>query len=251
MKVHVIASGSKANVTYVETNECKILIDIGLTKSKLVKKLAEIDVKLSEITHILVTHLHGDHVRGLKMLLKSHRPTLMLTPKMQKALSLDNYGNVIHYQPEMAFMDVKILVLPTSHDTEESFGFVINHQGRNMVHITDTGYINEKVLKYLKNRHLYIIESNHDVEMLLNGSYYYGLKRRVLSDNGHLSNQACATYLKMLVGDKTENIVLAHLSENNNEPDLALKTIKDALGNKYKKNISVAKQDEILEVIEV
>ena len=129
-------------------------------------------------------------------------------------------------------------------------GYIITEDDKTVVYVTDTGYINSRNLKKLVNKDLYIFESNHDVEMLMNGPYPYILKQRVLSDKGHLSNELSGTYLKELIGNKTKKVVLAHLSETNNTPEIALKTVKEIVDNESVDIIN-AFQDEPVEVGEI
>ena len=145
---------------------------------------------------------------------------------------------------------IEIELIHTSHDTDYSVGFIITEKEKSMVYVTDTGYINRKFLAKMKNKDIYIIESNHDEAMLMDGPYPRFLKERVISDKGHLSNKTTARYLKQSVGEKTKYIVLAHLSEKNNTEELAYKETKEAVNNDNIK-IIVAKQDEESELLEV
>ena len=251
IKLQVLASGSKGNATYLETNEIKMLIDAGVGIEYLKKSLSKINVKLEEITHILITHIHSDHVRGLEKIIKYHQPIIYLTKGMQKELKLDKYPRINYYEPTLKFANTEIRVFRTSHDTEDSFAFVVNSTKSSLVYITDTGYLNLKYFKHLKNKEIYVIESNHDVEMLMNGKYPYHLKKRVLGDRGHLSNQDCAYYLNKLVGKKTKHIILSHLSQENNCPKIAYKTTKKATTINPNLTIHISKQTESTELIEV
>ena len=143
--------------------------------------------------------------------------------------------------------------IKSSHDTFDSRNFVINDGKKSLVYVTDTGYINQKNFKKLENHSIYLFESNHDIEMLNTGPYPQWLKARVLSDKGHLSNIAAGVYLSKLIGTNTEKIILIHLSETNNTPEVALDTLYDVF-DEYEigfKNVSCAKQNEISEVIEI
>jgi len=149
--------------------------------------------------------------------------------------------------------DLKIEVIKTSHDIDDSVGYIINNNDNSIVYITDTGYINQKYFEILKNRNIYIMESNHDVEMLNNGKYPYEIRKRILSDKGHLSNYDSAKYLSEFIGDKTKYILLAHLSEENNTEKLALETLLERLEKSGKNidNIMIARQNEETELIEI
>ena len=134
--------------------------------------------------------------------------------------------------------DVEIELLHTSHDAPASVGYIINYNDKSLVYITDTGYINRKILSRIENKDIYLIESNHDEIMLMDGPYPRFLKERVISDKGHLSNKTTAKYLSKLVGDKTKYVVLAHLSETNNTKEKALSEID------LDKNIEVLTADQ-------
>ena len=149
--------------------------------------------------------------------------------------------------------DLNIELIHTSHDAPASVGYIIENNKKTLVYVTDTGYINRKFLSRMTEKNCYIIESNHDVKMLMNGKYPFFLQQRILSDKGHLSNKDCSRYLSTLIGDKTKYIVLAHLSEENNTPELASLELDKML---EKSNVKInktyiAKQDESLETIEV
>jgi phosphoribosyl 1,2-cyclic phosphodiesterase len=249
MKVVVLASGSKGNVTYVEDNETRILIDIGKSCAYVEEKLNDINVEPSTINAILITHTHSDHINGIRTFYKKYKPTIYIMPKMLEILSefLDTF-DYCYYTDDTKINDLDIQIIKTSHDAPDSVGFLIND---NLVYITDTGYLNNKYIPLLSNKNTYIMESNHDIEMLYNGRYPYHLKRRIASDIGHLSNADASNYLLKLIGDNTKHIVLAHLSEENNTKDKALETIKSTIENTDNLNILTASQDERTEVIEI
>lgn len=250
MKVCVIASGSKGNCCYIETKETKILIDIGLNCATIERKLKEKNIDPDEIEAILITHTHKDHIEGLRVFNKKHKAKAYLTEIMYKELNqeLKNY----EFIPEkLTIKDIIIKTVKTSHDAEDSNGYIIENNDKSVVYITDTGYINIKNHKNLKNKTMYILESNHDVEMLMNNEHYpYHIKQRILGDKGHLSNKDASYYLKKFIGEDTKNIILAHLSEHNNTDELALNTLKETLEEK-RINIRIAHQEEQTELIEV
>ncbi len=252
MKFSVLSSGSKGNTTYIETSKTKILIDAGNTSRYIINRLKELDVSPEEIDAILITHTHTDHINGLKILSKKIKGDIYITKKMYPHLDyLMNYK--IIEDNEIKINDIKIEIIHTSHDTEESLGYIVNHRNKSIVYITDTGYINRKYFDILKNRTIYIFESNHDIEMLNNGRYPINIRKRILSDKGHLSNYDSAKYLSNFIGDNTKEIILAHLSEENNTEELAMNTLKNRL-NKEKiefDNIIIARQNEKTELITI
>lgn len=252
MKVKVLASGSKGNSTLVTTENIKILIDIGVNYQYLSSELEKININPKEIDAILITHTHSDHIKGLPQLVKKTNLKVYILEEMYNELITKiSSSNLNYYENPLRLGDLKIELIRLSHDVE-GVGFIITQGSRSLVYITDTGYINQKYLPLIKNKNVYVIESNHDEEMVMEGPYPYILKQRVLSDKGHLSNRTVAGYLLDIVGNDTNKIVLAHISENNNTEELAIKTTKDLLEeNGINKEIIVAKQYESLEEIEV
>lgn len=251
MKVIVLASGSKGNVTYLEYKNTKILIDLGMPKKYVEDKLKEIDIKPEDINAILISHTHSDHIKGLKGFVKSYNTSIYITNKMLKDIEKDiPIENINYFQNTNQINDISIEIIKTSHDTSDSVGFIINDE---IVHITDTGYLNAKYYPILENKKAYFFESNHDIEMLMKGKYPYYLRQRVAGVSGHLSNNDSSSHLSKLVGDNTKVVTLCHLSEENNTEEKALNSLLEAL-EKHNKNIDkviIAKQNEKTDLIEV
>lgn len=250
MKIEVLSSGSKGNTTYIETDKSKILIDAGNSAKYIISKLESIGVSTDKLDAILLTHTHCDHINGLKVLQKKTSAIIYMTEPMH-----DNLDYIINYkfieEGRITINDLVIDVISTSHDAKGSVGYVLSNNGKSLVYITDTGYINKKYFDLLENKDVYIMESNHDVELLNNGPYPFELRQRILSDKGHLSNYDSAKYLTKFIGVKTKYIFLAHLSEENNTKELALNTLKDRLvkENKSVNNIIVTEQNKETELI--
>ena len=254
MKCCVLASGSKGNCTYIEYNNTKILIDLGTTSLYAEKKLKDIDVDPKDIKAIIITHTHVDHINGLKVFIKKYNPKIYLSEIMHKELKNDIILNNYEYiDGDFTIDDLKINVIKTSHDTEDSNGYIVESSDSSIVYITDTGYINQKNFKKLINKNVYIFESNHDVEMLMNGRYPYNIKQRILGDKGHLSNKDAGYYLSKLIGDNTKQVILAHISHDNNTDEIALKTVKEELKTNEIEfdNIIIAHQEFRTDLIEV
>ena len=253
MKVSVLSSGSKGNCTYIETNNHKILIDIGTSSLYVEKTLESIGVNPCDIDMILITHAHIDHVGGLRVFSKKYKPLVYISDKILKESNL-KIENISSQEEVFINSDIKIRSIKLSHDVTDVRGYVIEENNSSMVYITDTGYISENNFEYIKNKSLYVFESNHDVEKLMNNPKYpHHTKIRILSDKGHLSNKDSAYYLSKLIGDNTKHIILAHLSEQNNTEGLALSTLKETLERKNInfKNIRIARQNEMTELIEI
>lgn len=252
MKVTVLSSGSKGNTTYIESEKTKILIDAGNSSKYILNKLEELKINPQEIDAILITHTHTDHTKGLPVLLKKINPCVYMTEKMRPYLDyIENFYLID--SDRIDIKDLNINVLKTSHDTEDSLGYIINNQNKSIVYITDTGYINSKYHKLLKNHNIYIMESNHDIEMLNNGKYPFELRQRILSDKGHLSNYDSAKYLSKFIGNKTKYILLAHLSEENNTKELAYNTLINRLEKEKIQidNIILTDQNKETELINI
>jgi len=251
MRVSVLSSGSKGNTTYIETDNAKILIDIGNTTKYVKEKLEDFGVNPEELDAILITHTHIDHIKGLKVFKKKYNVPVYITDIMYNELDfLDRYEVL---SDEFDIKDIHVTTIKTSHDTDDSRGYILSNNDSSIVYITDTGYINKKYFDILSNKNLYIMESNHDVEMLTNGKYPFQLRQRILSDKGHLSNYDSSKYLSIFIGDNTKYILLAHLSEENNTEELAYETLVNRLSSddKHVDNIIVLKQDKETELITI
>ena len=249
MKIQTIASGSKGNCSIILCGDTNIIIDMGVSYLTLKKSLEENSLSFEQFSGILITHCHKDHINGLASLVK-HTNLHAFIPR-------DMYDSLKEYIPlsrcefiddNFNINDVEVELIHTSHDAPSSVGFIINHNDKSLVYVTDTGYINRKYLAKMVNKDLYLIESNHDEVMLMDGPYPRFLKERVISDSGHLSNATTSKYLKKIVGPKTKNIILAHLSEKNNTEEKALEAIKE---QDIDINITIAKQYENGPIIEV
>lgn len=251
MKVCVLSSGSKGNSSIIFNDKTKVLIDDGLNLPYIEESLKDLKIKIEDLDGILITHEHDDHIKGLKKLISKYDPLLYVDSKLYEVLSksLKDFRYVL-YEENFVINDLKFDVLKMSHDSVTCNGFIIKENRKELVYITDTGYINRKHLDTINNKDMYVIESNHDIEMLENGPYPYFLKQRVISDRGHLSNLQTSKYLKKVMGPKTKYIMFIHLSEKNNKPELVLETF-----NKYNEfnndNIIISKQNEVSKVIEL
>lgn len=251
MKFITLSSGSKGNSSIVMCGNINLIIDAGISFLSLKSSLNKLNKKIDDITGILITHCHKDHTKGLPTIIKNTALKVLIPEKMYPELSdMVPKNRVIFIKDNNKLLDVNIKLIHTSHDVDCSVGYIIEYQKKSLVYITDTGYLSKKVLNSITNKNIYLIESNHDEEMLMNGPYPPFLKQRVISDKGHLSNRVTAEYLNEVVGDDTKYVLLAHLSEKNNTPDLAFKTSKEAIKN-HKISLMIAKQDEESELVEV
>lgn len=252
MRVVVLASGSEGNSTYIETEEIKLLIDLGKNTKYIKTQLESIGIQPEEINYILISHTHKDHTSALKTFINRYKTTVLLSQEMFYDLEeIKDYENMIIYDDDIYLKDLKINTIKSSHDAPDARNFIVEYKGKSVVYVTDTGYVNRKYFEILKNRDVYLFESNHDIEMLLNGPYPKWLKTRVVGSYGHLSNKDSSFYLSKLIGENTKKIVLMHLSHVNNTEEKALEMIHDTF-KEYKigfNDIVCAKQSEVTEVI--
>ncbi|MBR3210394.1 MAG: MBL fold metallo-hydrolase [Bacilli bacterium] len=228
MKIKTIASGSKGNCTIVLCNETNLIIDMGISFLTLKKTLEENSLSFEDFSGILVTHCHKDHTKGLATLLNKTKLNVYIPEGMYESLKeFIPYPKCIFIEDQFNINDVEIELIHTSHDAPSSVGYIMSQEEKSLVYVTDTGYINRKYLEKMKNKDCYLIESNHDEVMLMDGPYPRFLKERVISDSGHLSNKTTSSYLNKIIGPKTKTIILAHLSETNNTKEKAMEAIQE------------------------
>ena len=239
MYFHIIASGSKGNATIVANNKTRILIDMGISLCRLEEGLAEINLKLDDIDAAFFTHDHTDHIGGIKF----------LSPKKMYALEgtlPTTLSNVVELNKPVMINDIEVTPFKTSHDATNPCGYLLKSNGESLVYMTDTGVFLEENLPLIKNPTYLIIECNHDISMLLKTDRPFELKERIMSDHGHLCNEDSAIATISIIGDNTKEIVLAHISEEANTPEVALEAYKkifNQLGKRFDQyNIRVANQ---------
>lgn len=254
MRVAVLSSGSKGNSTFLEIGGKKFLLDAGRNYKYLSETLASMDEDIKDINYVIISHEHKDHISALKTLLSRTKATVIITEKMFYEIEdLKDYTNILICEDVLMIEEIKITSIHSSHDAVDARNFIFEYDGKRIAYITDTGYINNKYFKLLHNIEFYLFESNHDIELLQHGPYPAWLKKRALSDEGHLSNKLASFYLSKLVGDKTKQVILIHLSETNNLESIALETIKNTFIESDIKfnNIICARQNERTEVISI
>lgn len=240
MRCAVLASGSTGNAVYVETNRTKILLDAGVGIRQLQAAFKEIDVSFDQLDAIVVTHEHSDHVRGLPAVWKRTSAPLYTTAgtwsQIARLWGEEDACTVrtICAGTPFALGDFVIEPFALSHDAEEPVGFCLYAGGEKLVLATDLGYASARVKDVTRGANTYILETNHDVELLRTGGYPWHLKRRILGDKGHLSNAHAAEYLLDVLTDETEQVYLAHLSQQNNRPELAFGALESALMQVHK-----------------
>ena len=211
----IINSGSKGNATVVFTKEATILIDDGVANYVIEDELKKFNKTLKDIDFVLITHNHTDHIKGVKTF--SPKKIYSLEGTMPGSLS-----NIIEINIPFKLKDATITAFPTSHDAINPCGYLIESEGEKLVYMTDTGVYLSANTPLIKNPEYLIIESNHDIQMLLHTNRPMLLIQRIMSDYGHLCNEDSAFAALEIIGNNTKEIVLAHLSEEANTPELAL-----------------------------
>lgn len=242
-----LRSSSSGNCSLLSTGTENILIDCGVAARTIDQSLKDIGLSLHEISAVLVTHEHTDHIKALKRLMSAYDIPLYTSygtwnrlPEVTKDpyFSFEGFEKFHAVSADREFYIGNTLVTPfrTYHDTPGSLGFrfdmedtVFGHDAACAV-LTDCGHYDEYISSHLKNLDAILIESNHDEQMLIRGPYPMSLKRRILSDCGHSSNASCAALLRNIYTERLRNALLAHLSEENNDPELALSFVTEAVG---------------------
>ena len=222
IQVLPIASGSTGNSMLICLGNRKILVDLGITASALKTALSYNHISPEEIEAVLITHTHSDHVKGLDVCMKRlHAPLFM--SNASKAVLLREDAATLNYNDRTEILPgVWVTAFPTSHDCPGSVGYLIETGSHRFGYATDLGVITDAIMNLLAGSDCIVIESNHDEEMLRYGRYPVFLKRRILSDHGHLSNDACAEAVARFAERGTRHFLLAHLSQENNLPETAL-----------------------------
>ncbi len=221
MEFALLASGSKGNCFLLRDNGTAVMIDCGTTKKYLLQSMQKAGYSKEEIDALLITHDHSDHISQLR-----HFSDLPVYAPVE----LDE-ADVFLVRPMQSFAveTLKITPVALSHDAPNTTGYVFENGTEKLVYITDTGYVNERYTELLKGADYIIMESNHDVGMLMATRRPQFLKARIYSDQGHLNNEDCAAVLDRIVTEKTKMIILAHLSQEANTRELALETSRRAL----------------------
>lgn len=222
MKAALLASGSKGNCCLIKHKGTQLIIDCGTTKRYLNECFDRLQYDPAQADALLITHTHKDHVAQLKQF--AHLPVYAWA-KLER-----EDQQVIEPFQTFAIGGIQIEVLPLSHDAEHTIGFVLEADGEKLVYITDTGYIRGDVKERIVNADYYIFESNHDVEMLMQTSRPVYVKQRIINDYGHLNNEDSARILREVIGERTKEIVLAHISQEGNTRAQALGVLERELG---------------------
>lgn len=248
------ASGSAGNASFLSSGTTHILIDIGISCRRLCSSFAGVGVRAEDLSAILITHHHGDHIGGLATYIKKYNTPIITTSETAYQLS-SRFAGIAHrikcvdWGEQCVIGNMTVTVLPTSHDCKGSCAFHIVTPEGTVGYITDTGIIPKKTAQVLLGTKLLLLESNHDIEMLCSGPYPYPIKERILGECGHLSNRMAADFAVESARAGTQNIILAHLSAENNTPQIARHTVEEKLKSiGYRGYLSIAPEKEMSEL---
>lgn len=233
--ISVLASGSTGNSLFIETNQKKVLVDAGLSGKKITSLLAEVNRKPEDLDAILVTHEHRDHIHGVGVLARKYKLDVYANEKtwqaMDPLIGIVPTEQKCHFEmgKVLTFGDIDIESFGVSHDAAAPQFYRFHKANRSFVILTDTGYCSDYLRGLIKGADAYLMESNHDLEMLRMGAYPWNLKQRILGDYGHLSNEDGALVAADVLTDQTKRIYLGHLSRENNMKELAHLTMEGIL----------------------
>lgn len=257
MKLCSIASGSSGNCICVGSEHTTLLIDVGISGKRIEAGLNEIDMTTKDVDGILITHEHSDHIKGLGVLARKYGIPIYTTKGTKNAiLDTASVGKIdeslfqeIDADQRLQIGDLQVDPFSVYHDAAQPVGYRVAHEGHSVAVATDMGHYDDYIVEHLQNLDVLLLESNHDVNMLQVGSYPYYLKRRILGERGHLSNESAGQLLCKVLHDKIKTILLGHLSRENNYEALAYETVCSEItmgDNPYKSSdfrISVAHRD--------
>lgn len=238
LRFSVLASGSTGNAFYIESEQQRLLVDAGLSGKKMDGLFGEIDVDPSRLDGILVTHEHSDHIKGLGIFARKYNLPIYANEKTWQAMdnSLGKLTIDQKFQFDMesvrSFGDIEVESFGVSHDAAEPMFYTFRSNGQKVALVTDLGYVSERIKKTVEDADAYIFEANHDVEMLRMGRYPWNVKRRILGDSGHVSNEDSGLALADIISNRTKRIYLAHLSLDNNMKDLARMSVNQILAER-------------------
>ncbi len=239
LKFCPVASGSNGNCIYLSTGATNILIDAGLSGVKIEARLNAIKTTGIDIHAIFVTHEHSDHVMGVGVLSRRFDIPVYASPGTWEGMERDKYlGRIapknkryVYTEENLVLNDICVHPFSIPHDAAEPMGFTIS-SGKTKVSVaTDIGCMTDDIRDNISDSDIILLESNHDEDMVINGSYSWPLKKRILGDRGHLSNKNCGLALTGAISERTKHVILGHLSEENNRPALAYETVKNILAS--------------------
>lgn len=233
-----ISSGSSGNSTYIGTKHTKILVDAGVSGKRIQEGLASLAITGNDIDGLFITHEHSDHIKGAGIFSRRFDVPIFATYETWNAMENNigkiapNNKRVIYAGENCILNDLCIKPFNIPHDAAEPVGFNVFADDKKISFLTDVGHITKEIKESIVDSQILLLEANHDLHMLKNGSYPWHLKQRILSDRGHLSNVSAGEILAEIMSGKMKHVLLGHLSDENNEPSLALHTVETIL-NKH------------------
>lgn len=260
------ASGSSGNCYMVRTDNTAILVDAGIAGKHITAGLEQLDMVPADINGIVLTHEHTDHVKSVRMMGRKCTSAGVFGTKGTLDQIRDklpeNRAEAVGRSQDFVIGDVKVHAVPLSHDAADPVGYTFENGGRKLAIMTDTGCVTEEIYREIRDADSLVLEANHEVNILRVGPYPYPLKRRILSDRGHLSNMTCGDVLGRLLADRAgigrdmPHVVLGHLSKQNNTPETAFLTVRNVLFEKdfyvgRDLTLKVAKRSEPMELMRV
>ena len=255
LKVSILGSGSRGNSALVTTSRVRVLVDAGFSFRSLCKRMAEIGESAESLDAVLISHEHSDHISGLPVLSRKVNVPVYMTGRTAGAIDWGEkkpHVETFDAGAKLAIGDLEIETFTIPHDAVDPVGFTFRQNGFKVGIATDLGYMTESIKRHIQGCDMLVLESNHDLEMLKVGPYPWFVKQRVMSRVGHLSNQAVSDYLTAELDPATRILVLAHLSGNNNHPEIARMFAAEALARAgaAETRLLVAAQDRPSEVFE-
>ncbi|WP_447751851.1 MBL fold metallo-hydrolase [Pseudomonas nicosulfuronedens] len=231
MHFAVLGSGSRGNSALVSSSDTRILIDCGFPLRETIRRLARLGVEPGQLDAVLVTHEHSDHINGVELLARHHRiPVYLSAGTLQGMRKPVTPAGLLKGGDRLVLKDLEVTAVSVSHDAREPLQYVFSDGRKRFGQLTDLGGATAQVLECYRGLDALIIEANHDTDMLARGPYPYPLKVRVGGQWGHLNNRQAAEIVAQLGWESLQHLVLAHLSEKNNSPQLARQSFVDTLG---------------------
>jgi len=255
VKFCVLSSGSTANSAFISAGRTRLLIDAGLSRREVLSRLAAIGERAETLDAVLITHEHTDHIGGLAVLARRLDLPVYMTHRTAPAVTWEDYTPKLHtFQAgtRLSIGDFEIDTFTIPHDAADPVGYLLRAEGLKIGVVTDLGYVPDSIKYHLRQTHLLVLESNHDLEMLKVGPYPWWVKQRVMGRHGHLSNEMASDFIRQDMDASTAALILAHLSTHNNHPELARLVAAQALNERgLPTRLTVAEHGKQTEVIEL
>ncbi len=240
-----LASSSSGNCHFLKLGNTRILLDVGMSARYISNSLLRIGEKIEDIDYCFISHGHSDHVKGLKVLNKNYDFTVFAHKTIMKVVDYIPEEEMNFFEGDFTLGDISVGVIKLPHDYDSTFGFSFSYKGSKISIVTDLGYSFDELIEFIRFSDFLVIEANHEENMVESGPYPYMLKKRILGNHGHISNKVCANIIADSYTDaKPAFVLLAHLSETNNYPDICKLTVESELKN----NGIISKEDIIVEV---